>query len=541
MSYCHLIGSVGINWNNGFGPQPADRITNYINNASCLTTCGVCTDEGQICDDGDNCTINDVYDANCNCVGVQEPDSDGDGVCDAEDVCLGFNDGLIGTSCSDGDICTENDVYTSNCLCEGTYADSDNDGVCNAEDICPGFDDGVDSDNDGIPDGCDADCNVVTGVFSTNPLTHSGGGNSSSTIVFGRTSQAISFTISNINAQLNGNPNSRYDERFEVTYLDENNNTQSYGIFSGSQGSSYNVSIGQRAKSVAVTLSDGYDGNANGLSVTLSSVEYCEDDSACTSPDSDGDGVCDAEDVCSGADDSIDTDGDGIPDGCDSCNDFTASFNSSTLTHSGTGNTFLTEAFGQVVDDVSFSVSGLGSRTNGKADRRYIDEVTITYLDQVGQSQNYGTFSGSSVSSVNVSIASISSVTVSLSDSYDGNADGVSLSVSLSGISGCEGVASAPIAGTFTGVVDAGHFNFYPNPTQGILHLDYQSKVVENNTLYLRFYDLSGKVVKELDYQVREGHLNRKVNVNDLIPSVYFVQLQDGKTIISKKLIVMRY
>ncbi len=44
MSYCHLIGGVGINFNNGFGVQPANRIRNYVNNASCLST--TCTGIG---------------------------------------------------------------------------------------------------------------------------------------------------------------------------------------------------------------------------------------------------------------------------------------------------------------------------------------------------------------------------------------------------------------------------------------------------------------------------------------------------------------
>lgn len=46
MSYCHLVGGVGINFNNGFGPQPGDLIRNRYNNASCNTgTCGppLCT------------------------------------------------------------------------------------------------------------------------------------------------------------------------------------------------------------------------------------------------------------------------------------------------------------------------------------------------------------------------------------------------------------------------------------------------------------------------------------------------------------------
>ncbi|HKR05475.1 MAG TPA: fibronectin type III domain-containing protein [Bacteroidia bacterium] len=38
MSYCHLNG-VGINFNNGFGPQPKAVIINNYNNAACLTSC----------------------------------------------------------------------------------------------------------------------------------------------------------------------------------------------------------------------------------------------------------------------------------------------------------------------------------------------------------------------------------------------------------------------------------------------------------------------------------------------------------------------
>jgi hypothetical protein len=46
MSYCHLQ-SVGINFNEGFGPQPGNVIRNSVNNASCTSPCGPAT-----CDDG---------------------------------------------------------------------------------------------------------------------------------------------------------------------------------------------------------------------------------------------------------------------------------------------------------------------------------------------------------------------------------------------------------------------------------------------------------------------------------------------------------
>ena len=39
MSYCHLVGGVGINLSNGFGLQPKNVIINNVNNALCLTAC----------------------------------------------------------------------------------------------------------------------------------------------------------------------------------------------------------------------------------------------------------------------------------------------------------------------------------------------------------------------------------------------------------------------------------------------------------------------------------------------------------------------
>ena len=38
MSYCHLVNSVGINFSNGFGPQPATAILDAINSGTCLST-----------------------------------------------------------------------------------------------------------------------------------------------------------------------------------------------------------------------------------------------------------------------------------------------------------------------------------------------------------------------------------------------------------------------------------------------------------------------------------------------------------------------
>lgn len=93
-------------------------------------------------------------------------DGDDDGVCDADDVCPGFDDALDADADGTPDGC---DVCPLDSL-----DDEDGDGVCGDVDVCPGFDDGTDTDADGAPDGCDLDddgdgladaVETLTGVF----------------------------------------------------------------------------------------------------------------------------------------------------------------------------------------------------------------------------------------------------------------------------------------------------------------------------------------------------------------------------------------
>jgi len=46
MSYCHLVGGVGIDFNLGFGQQPGDLIRNRVAAANCLQTCVATCDDG---------------------------------------------------------------------------------------------------------------------------------------------------------------------------------------------------------------------------------------------------------------------------------------------------------------------------------------------------------------------------------------------------------------------------------------------------------------------------------------------------------------
>ena len=141
--------------------------------------------EGNSCDDGNPCTINDVYDAQCACAGTFE-DGDNDGTCDANDGCPNDPGKTAPGDCGCGiaDVDTDNDgsadcidgcpndpdkTAASDCGCGVADTDTDNDGTADCIDGCPndpgkitagicgcGVSD-ADSDNDGTLD-CNDSC-----------------------------------------------------------------------------------------------------------------------------------------------------------------------------------------------------------------------------------------------------------------------------------------------------------------------------------------------------------------------------------------------
>ncbi len=460
-----------------------------------------------------------------------------------------------GASCDDLDICTSNDVLDANCNCAGTYADSDNDGVCDGLDICPGGDDNIDSDGDGIPDFCD--CNAATTSFDPSTLTHTGTGSSTSSITVATGSKEASFVISGMNSKTNGNPNGRFIDEVTITYVDENGNTQTYGTFSGNNVHSVNVDIVDEFESITVSLTDGYDNNYNGnMSVSLGTVDYCngctdsdsdgvcdaddqcpnfddnligtscDDNDGCTindvyvtgnpcdcvgtsTGDSDNDGVCDALDICPGGDDNIDSDGDGIPDFCDpvNCpNEITSNFPTNPLTHTGSGSVTTSLTFPAGNEDVSFTINDLSAKTNGNPSRRYIDEVTVTYVDGLNNLVTEGTYSGDNQSFADIVIGGeVQSVTLSLTDGYDGDSGNEEMSVSMTDVTSC--VPSAIFqGGDDDSNVDVGDVIIYPNPTRDRFfirfeHAPKEGKVLLTNLLgaTVSQYELSGTPVLLID------------------------------------------
>ena len=544
MSYCHFA-SVGINLANGFGAQPGDLIRNKIVTAAsngCLIGCAV----GTACDDGNACTTNDVYDASCNCAGTPLSDSDNDGVCDANDICPGgndsvdtdgdgtpdfcdtCNDNLVGTACNDGDDCTTNDVYDADCNCAGVSADSDNDGICDAVDVCPGGDDLLDANGNGQPDACEVTCINQTTNFANTLLTQSGSSAATSTLTFTEITRDIQFTISEINSRLNGKANRRYTEQVTVTYIDGNGNNKVYGTYSGQNTSSVSVSISGIVQSISIRLADIYSGSTTTqMSVTLGTVNICAE----PCQDDDNDGVCNSVDACTGFDDTLDSDGDGVPDGCDDCTNVSSNFQSNTLINSGTGSTATILNLSNQTDIV-FTISQLGAKTGGKPSSRYVDEVTVAYLDGNGIAQTYGTFSGQNQSSVNVNIAGVvTQLTVTLTNAIgSGN-----ISVNLSAVDACQ-IGGADLAQSASrNTIAELSFEAYPNPFSESIQIN-----VDNNAKGgIKVVDYYGKIIHQIKLE-GEGIVRKTIDTSDWPGGLYYIEYHTGKRFKVQKIIKAR-
>jgi uncharacterized repeat protein (TIGR03806 family) len=321
--------------------------------------------QGMSCDDGDACTINDIYDSNCNCAGTTSPDSDNDGVCDALDQCPDFDDTVdadedgIPDGCDlcwghDDSLDADEDGVPDGCdICPGSDDgfDADLDGVPDGCDQCSGFDDTIDSDEDSIPDGCDIcengddsldsdgdgvpdacdvcsgfddtedsdldgvpdECDICPGFVDSEDFDGDG-------VPFG-CDKCFGFD-DNLDADDDGMPDGcdqcpGFDDTLDADGdgvpdgcdecpgfdddIDENEN----GIPDGCEGCA--VMLGTPCDDGdACTTDDVYDSDCNCIGTPVTD-------------DADGDGVCDAADECPGFNDNIDTDNDGIPDGCDPC------------------------------------------------------------------------------------------------------------------------------------------------------------------------------------------------------------------------------
>jgi len=118
-------GEYTVEWSDGSNDNP---ITILGNPSACYAVTVTCEDDIT----GLTCTFEDVLGKGCDCI--------------------------IGAPCEplDPSLCYLEAFYDADCNCEIIEGfDTDGDGICDDEDICHGHDDTLDDDGDGVPDGCD--------------------------------------------------------------------------------------------------------------------------------------------------------------------------------------------------------------------------------------------------------------------------------------------------------------------------------------------------------------------------------------------------
>ena len=484
MSYCHLR-SVRINLNLGFGLQPGNLMRNRVHNASCLTSCGppILNDAGisailQPIDFPCESNVNPVVilenfgSATLSSVTIQYQLDNG-----------GFNNfnwtGNLPSGATVQVVLPQINYTAGNHIF--TVKTTNPNG---SQDETPGNDQSS-VNFTYIPDYCV--CNEATESFPSTTLNHSGSGNSQISIAFAPGSKNVVFTVSGLDSRTNGNQNNRYIEEVTITYINAQGVNTTYGVFGGNIQNSVNVNIQDFVNSITVRLRNGITNNFNGtLSVSLSTVSYCSPVAGCN--DADDDGICDEDDICPGFDDNLigTSCDDGNPctfddiytTGCvcigtldptcgeEDCTTGNSNFSANPLTQSGSTPSVSTTTLPAGSYDVQFSITNLDARLNGNANRRYIERVTITYVNGNGQTINYGAFRGDQVNNVNVNISgAVQSVSVALDDVFDGNSSPSVLSVSLSSVSYCMG--SGALINPEDNNTNTLRATLYPNPANG--------------------------------------------------------------------------
>ncbi|MFT6783772.1 MAG: hypothetical protein ACJA1A_003713, partial [Saprospiraceae bacterium] len=338
-------------------------ITKEINN---------CTD-GDPCDDGNACTNNDIYDANCNCSGTDLPDTDNDGICDAEDSCPNLDNSLIGTSCDDGNPNTINDTYKANCSCSGTIPGTDPVTICVS--INSGADDVEENDTNGLMYDNSSDLELVfdsyqdqnnqtVGLRFNSVDVPQGASITEAYIQFTTDETSSGTTNLVIRGENVDNSASFSTSAYDISNRDETNNFvnwsppawNSVGETGAGQltpnlsqvvqeivdrsGYAQNNSMTFIITGSGSRTAESYNGSSASAPQLCITYDFCPGagnscddldpctvndvtDGSCgcagTFADADNDGVCDADDICPGGDDNIDTDNDGTPDFCDNC------------------------------------------------------------------------------------------------------------------------------------------------------------------------------------------------------------------------------
>ncbi len=458
-------------------------------------------------------------------------DSDGDNIPNGCDDC---NNDLVNLPCDDNNECTIDDKYDINCNCVGTFIDSDNDNVCDAFDICPNGDDSIDSNNNGIPDDCELDCMTHVTEFENSELEHSGESGTSTLVNFNGPVIGAAFTVYGLDMRTFGRTSRRYIEGIDVIIQEKDGPKKKYASYNATEFNTVNIVINQPVISIEVILSDVYDGESLvDMAVSLSDVSYCIAQTDCQ--DDDNDGICNEQDVCPGGDDNLDTDTDGNPDACDDCLNETLRFDDDILSHSGSGFSNTTIQLDNH-SNPSFSITEIDYSFSGNRSRRYVDIVEVLYVNDKNRLKRFGRYSGRKFSEVDISIpGTVKKIIVRMKN---GRSNSSALqSIRMSDIDVCSGAVSADLKTEISSEIannykpESRDLNtyIYPNPNEGLFNLKINS-TQEIGLLNIQIINPLGERCFNNKYEINSKEHIETIDLSRYPAGLYYVKIKyDGQ------------
>jgi hypothetical protein len=76
----------------------------------------------------------------------------------------------------------------------------------------------------------------------------------------------------------------------------------------------------------------------------------------------------------------------------------------------------------------------------------------------------------------------------------------------------------------------------FPNPARQLVQLQFEAKDAAN--LQINLMDKTGRIISRQNKTVQSGRNQHAISLDKLPVGMYFVQIQDGSQVITKKLMV---
>jgi hypothetical protein len=120
----------------------------------------------------------------------------------------------------------------------------------------------------------------------------------------------------------------------------------------------------------------------------------------------------------------------------------------------------------------------------------------------------------------------------------DNNSDGPAFGLWVALPAGGDLVELPNVTSVDENRIDNSSVLLYPNPATDRINLNFS--LLEDSDVNVYVYDMTGNIVKAESYgTIQKSNQNTSIDLNNLTSGIYFVSIQAGKSIITKKIQVI--